>query len=531
MVLGIDGGEIGLIKKWQQDLPTLSKLIKEGVCGILETAIPPMTVPCWNCLFTGKNPGRIGLYNFVLVPSGDLERIRIVNYRDQKASSIWEILSNHGFKVITVNVPTTYPPRPVNGIVISGGLLSPLYKDVEYVLPKIFKEELERIAQGYEILPLTDLTILGREDEYLNLFYRNIEKQRRVILHLIDSYQWDFFTYVFFITDSVQHYFWKYLDSALLNLSLRTGSYQNAIKLIYQKVDAVIGEILKKLPSDVDVFVVSDHGFQALKGYFMVNEWLAENGLLKIHHRRNVYYNIVLKSKNFLLSLGGEKLANLLIPLVPRSLVEKVTVRGQLQGEGVSLLKQIDWQSTWAFSVGEAGGIFLNRKRCKNPETYNKVREEIAESLKSICNSDRQRLDVQIWMREDLYKGGYIEDAPDIVFSINDFQYVQRAGMGYRSVWTKPPFGGWHRKKATFIAWGPHIKAGKNLPNLSIYDITPTILHIFGLPIPKDMDGRVLTEIFEENSEPARRPVVYQEIDEQERMRRKIKEIKRTRII
>ena len=80
-----------------------------------------------------------------------------------------------------------------------------------------------------------------------------------------------------------------------------------------------------------------------------------------------------------------------------------------------------------------------------------------------------------------------------------------------------------------FLAYGHHMKRGPKIADAKIYDIAPTILHVFGLPIPWDMDGLVLKEIFEEGSELARREITYQEAeaeDEKERIREKIKKLK-----
>jgi predicted AlkP superfamily phosphohydrolase/phosphomutase len=51
----------------------------------------------------------------------------------------------------------------------------------------------------------------------------------------------------------------------------------------------------------------------------------------------------------------------------------------------------------------------------------------------------------------------------------------------------------------SFFAMGPGIKHDSRLMGFeaSVYDIAPTILHIYGIEAPKQMHGRVLSEIFE----------------------------------
>jgi len=89
-----------------------------------------------------------------------------------------------------------------------------------------------------------------------------------------------------------------------------------------------------------------------------------------------------------------------------------------------------------------------------------------------------------------------------------------------------------HRLNGIFLAYGPGIKKGYKIEGAKIYDIAPTILHIFDLPIPNDMDGRVLMEIFEPDSEFAKRkpvyvdPRYYEKEQEDEKLKKAIKNLK-----
>ena len=80
-----------------------------------------------------------------------------------------------------------------------------------------------------------------------------------------------------------------------------------------------------------------------------------------------------------------------------------------------------------------------------------------------------------------------------------------------------------------FLTYGPNIKKGSEITNAEIIDIAPTILHIMGIPIPKDTNGKVLKEIFEEESELAKRETLYKEIGEKEKIKEKIRELKTLR--
>jgi predicted AlkP superfamily phosphohydrolase/phosphomutase/tetratricopeptide (TPR) repeat protein len=57
----------------------------------------------------------------------------------------------------------------------------------------------------------------------------------------------------------------------------------------------------------------------------------------------------------------------------------------------------------------------------------------------------------------------------------------------------------WHRNQGVLLAKGPDIKPNSQVYGSRLLDIAPTILHAFGLPVGDDMEGRVLTELFEKN--------------------------------
>ena len=108
--------------------------------------------------------------------------------------------------------------------------------------------------------------------------------------------------------------------------------------------------------------------------------------------------------------------------------------------------------------------------------------------------------------------------APDITILPND---------GYET-WNYRPRGwtGVHKREGVFLACGPGIKRGVEIQGARIYDLAPTILHVLGAPMPRDMDGSVLREIFEQDSVLARRDTEYQEADETARIAKKIRDLK-----
>jgi predicted AlkP superfamily phosphohydrolase/phosphomutase len=391
-VIGIDAGNLELIKKWQDDLPNFSRLLREGASGKLESTIPPSTMPAWNCIFTGKNPGKLGIYGFVISPQRGEGEFRIASYMYQDAPSLWDILGDEGKKVGVVNVPTVFPPTEVNGFMVAGGLLTPLYKDTEYTFPPELKQELNRVTNGYEVLPFTDVRIPGKEKTYLERFKRNIEKQTQAVKHLITTQEWDFLTYVFYVTDSAQHYFWHHMDETHPRHNRRkSAKYKDAIKEVYQKVDTAIGNFLSVLPQDTTVLIVSDHGTAPAYGNFAANAWLMEKGFLSYRPRgRNwkiVFRHALVWIKDLLSRYLSSALIGFIVRCTPNRLLKMFLFRELYRTLSQRIMEIVDWKNTKAYSLG-MGSIFINLEGREaegivKPEDYEKVREDIiAEFLK-----------------------------------------------------------------------------------------------------------------------------------------------------
>jgi len=536
LVIGVDGLSLELINRWKEELPNLKQIMERGIYGELQSTFPPMTSPAWNSMFSGKNPAKFGIFDWLAFPFDKERGFRIVNYCDQDSPSLWDILGGCGIKVGVVNVPTTFPPRRVNGFMVSGGLLTPLYKDVNYTFPMELKEELNKALGGYEILPLTDLNIPGKEQEYLQLFKRNIRKHVEAAKYLMLNKEWDFFTQVFFVTDSVQHYCWHHMDDTHpKHDSNQAKKYGSAIKNIYKEVDKAIGELIAKVPENTVVMIVSDHGFGSFYGYFLVNEWLREKGFLKLKRQESKLNisKIMNSIKNIAFKYFNSRLVEFFIRLFPKKFLEKFLVREQLKSRSANLIQAIDWTKTKAYGLGGVGSIFINLKG-REPEgvveasEYENVRGEIIRALYELKHPvTGVKVVDRVFKKEELYKGKYLQFAPDLMYIMDGLKYVQSTAIGNNKIWIDSQLTGGHRMEGVFMAYGRDIESGKQLNGIQIYDVTPTILHIFGIPIPKDMDGRVLTEVFEEDSELARRPVVYQEVDEHERVKKEIKKLKK----
>jgi len=534
-VIGIDAGNLELIKKWQDDLPNFSRLLREGASGKLESTIPPSTMPAWNCMFTGKNPGKLGIYGFIIPPQRGEGEFRIASYMYQDSPSLWDILGDEGKKVGVVNVPTVFPPKEVNGFMVAGGLLTPLYKDTEYTFPPELKQELNRVVDGYEVLPFTDVRIPGKERKYLERFKRNIEKQTQAVKYLMTNREWDFLTYVFYVTDSAQHYFWHHMDETHPRHDQRkSAKYKDAIKEVYQKVDAAIGDFLSVLPQDTTILIVSDHGTAPAYGNFAANAWLMDRGFLSYRPRgRN--WKLALRHalvwiKDLLSRYLSPALIEFIVRCTPKRLLKMFLFRELYRTLSQQIMEIIDWKHTKAYSLG-MGSIFINLEGREaegivKPEDYERVREDIVAEFLKLKDQQGRKPTCHVFRKEEVYWGKHLDSAPDLFCLVEG--YPPFPGFASKKVLTDRALrSGAHSMYGTFIAYGSQIKKGLEVEQAKIYDITPTVLHLMGLAIPKDIDGRVLAEIFEEDSEAAKRSVAYQDVALKEKVKDRIKELKR----
>jgi len=314
---------------------------------------------------------------------------------------------------------------------------------------------------------------------------------------------------------------------------VNNSEYKDVIKDFYKRIDDAIGTLINEIPKGTNILIVSDHGFGPAYGSFLVNEWLEENGFLRfqarVHHKR---IDAGLREvRNLLLPRLNPKLVRLVARAIPEKLGKKLSTTGETKDQTLEMVKSINWAETKAYGIGAVHGIFVNLKGrqprgiVETGREYEEVRDKIIEKLsKVVYPATGRSVDFQIFKKEKIYHGQCVDLAPDISVLWNKYYLASHRG---ESQWGESTTSGTHARQGVFMAYGPDVKKeGLRLDGLKIYDIAPTILHIFGLPVPDDMDGRVLSEIFKPGSEPAKRPVVYEKVSEKKRVKEKISQLK-----
>jgi predicted AlkP superfamily phosphohydrolase/phosphomutase len=505
ILLGLDGATFRLLKPWAEDgtLPNFARLFEDASWGELASTIPPTTPPAWAACMTGKNPGKHGIFDFRESPLKYPDR-PLINLSSIQGRKLWHIYAAAGKKSVIVNVPITYPPEPLDGLMVSG-MMTPS-DDSDYTYPAELKGELLEKIGNYVVnidIPKYDVELEADALNFLQDVEHSFTKRKELFYYLLENKPWYFFFIVFVNLDRIQHLFWKYLDPEWpLYDSAMARKLRPRIIRSYQMVDEMIGELRAKI-GDTPLIIMSDHGFGATRQWFNVNTWLAQNGYLTVKQD-------VLRKKrlfSFFMNLNDSLLVK---ALVPQSIQSRL--RGKIRA-GRSTFKSdiegaLDFAQTRAFFASiPSQGIFINVKRdgagiVEPGAEYEALRREIKDRLLQIEDPDNgERVVDKVYFREELYSGDQMQYAPDLVFVARNYGCLGRQLFGLGSVLqtsANTP-NGFHRVEGILLAVGPQFKAGQKIEGAEMTNIAPTILHLTGQGVPDDMDGDVLQDLFKED--------------------------------
>ena len=259
---------------------------------------------------------------------------------------------------------------------------------------------------------------------------------------------------VFDITDRLQHMFFRFHKDEHWDDATSDERYTNILRDLYVQMDGLVGRVMKEIDHDTVLMVLSDHGFKPFRRAVDLNRWLQQNGYL---------------TEN---------------PLATTP----------------DLLQRVDWARTQAYAVG-FGGIYLNlagreARGIVSKEDLARLKREIVEKLKGLQDPERLGSPVsEVYDRDQAYKGPYVDDAPDLVVGF---------APGYRVAWetvtgglgeavisdNTRPWSGDHNMNPPEVPGMLFCNRPIDVDRPSIMDIAPTVLDLFGVPIPSHMDGK-----------------------------------------
>ncbi len=474
LVIGFDGATWDIIKPLteQGSLPTFKNLIKESTWGYMESTIPPISIPAWISMFSGLTPEQLGMFDFInLTIKDNAAEMRLFSSKDSKGKLLWNFLSKEGIKSLVLNIPGIYPPYSIEGHLI-GLDLTPLEKCT-------YPEELEKILiEEYDLNKMKeDQKMLYKgEKPALKLIDYEEKKIAEILCSFSQTFSYDVIFVRFGIPDHVSHHSKK----------------DEEMKKCHIVMDNILKHVIDSVEFDY-LILVSDHGIKKVDKVFYINKFLEEIGL----HKPPLINRILIFFGSVVTQLGGERLY--------LRIYNKVTGRDMKRRNPQMKNLDIGESTVFAYST-------TNTTLCPLYITNPAFKDDVIKKIKA-CKYIR---DVHVVA---------CEDGP---FAIAESPYAMSIWPSMKKIHVKD---GWvHDVKGIFLVHGKDIKKGSTV-NCTIYDIAPTILFMLGLLIPDNISGRVITEMFEEDSETKKRkpqyvPVEYYAEKEKEKIKDSIRTLK-----
>jgi len=440
------------LEAWLGDMPNLRALAARGVSGKLHSTIPPITVPAWSCMMTSKDPGQLGIYGFRNRTSYEYDALKVSDSGWVTERTIWNYLSRNRLRSLVMGVPGTYPPKPLNGIMV-GCFMTPS-KEVTFTYPPGLGEVLDRAAGGEYILDVKDFRT--EDKEALLASVKEMTAARfRAFRAMMRVDEFDFAMMVEMGPDRLQHGFWRYCDPTH-RLFEAGNPYEHVLHDYYVSIDEEIGRTVEAV-GEASVMVVSDHGAKAMDGAVCINEWLRQAGYLKLK--------------------------------------ERPSERTRLTSE------MIDWPNTTAWGEGGYyGRLFMNvagrePQGCIAPGAYESVRREIRAGLEGLGDEEGRPIGTRVLRPEEVYRE-VKNIAPDLIVYFGDLNWRSAGSVGVGSLHLREndtgPDDANHLPDGVF-AWNAVGARGvRRAERYSIYDIAPTVLRFFNLDVPEDMIGESL---------------------------------------
>ncbi len=455
IILGWDCGSPQLVfRRFKDKLPNVKRLMGEGVWGSLNSVVPPITIPAWRSMVTGKTPGELGMWGFRHREGSSYTEFDIVTSNQLKQDAIWDILGYHGKKSLCSAIPPSYPPYEINGCLISGFMAPDTKRN--YTYPEDLKNEIENIVGEYSV----DTAFRVSDKKGIrDSAFEMTEKHFKVFCHLLENKEWDFAMHVEIGLDRIQHAFWRYFDEGH-HLYESDSEYSEVIQNYYILLDKWLGKIMDVIDNDTLLIIASDHGAKAMKGSFCVNQWLIQEGYLKLNSKL--------------------------------SSVQRIQEA------------DINWKKTKAWGWGGYySRIFFNIKdREENGIIKStKLQKEILKLKKKINElrgPNGEEWNTKVLTPDEIYDTANGEK-PDLMVFWDDLCWRSAGTIGHESMYLEEndtgPDDGVHDWNGIIMGWKKEWRKSIEINNKSLLDIYPTVLEYMGIIDRYNGKGNVIEEL------------------------------------
>ena len=463
-VLALDGVPYSFLRQAITDgvMPDLKSLAGKDNFRPMHAVYPTISSTAWATFMTGRSPGRHGILGFIERRPETME-VYIPNAAHLQGETLWEHLSRLGKKVFVMNVPCTYPPRKVNGVLICGFLGTDITRGT---WPPGLGAELQR--RGYMID--TD-TVRAREDleGFVNELHRVYDKRIEIMQEFYLREDWDLFMLHVMETDRLHHFLWEHRENG-------HPRWAPVFMDFYRKVDRLIGRIANNLKPDTELMLLSDHGFCTLKKEVFINKWLFDNGYLRFRNG---------KAPDDLHDIHPASRAYSLIPgRIYINLKGRESIGSVNPGDDYERLR---------------AELAARLAELKDPETGEKMIEAVipgenlyfsAGRAGNVSSSGHPGLKPGVWTDRDstIQQIDNSTGAPDLLI-IPRNGYDFKGNLWREHLTEKGPIVGAHTYEDAFVCL-----PGRSLTAqpFGLIDMLPTILDLMGVEAPEGLEGRTI---------------------------------------
>lgn len=430
LVIGLDGVPYSLLTRLIDagELPVLAGIAASGELRAAQSTLPTVSCTAWTSFATGMNAGAHGVFGFVEREPGSYRQY-ITGSNYVRAPQLWNTLNERGHRVIIMNVPVTTPPQPVKGFMVSG-FLAPKLEGATH--PPELAARLARLGYRIDIDPWAARQSL---DHLLTDLDATLRGRVAGARELLTKEAWSFAMVHIMGTDRINHFMWGKWDA-------QDAEYAPHFLDYYRKVDAAVGEIAAAAGDDVELLLLSDHGFTRTIHEVNLDAWLRAHGYLA----------------------------------VPATEDAKLT--------------QID-EATRVFSM-TPGRIYLNltgrepRGSVESGAAYEALCDELIAGLMELtAPDDGTPILESVKRRDEIFHGEALERAPDLLAIPRD-GYDLKSALTGDELFTSSPITGMHTfGDAFWLIRGRRFTEGTP----RVEDGAPTVLALLGEAIPAGLDG------------------------------------------
>jgi predicted AlkP superfamily phosphohydrolase/phosphomutase len=524
-IISLDGATFSVINPFirQGYMPNLAMMMSSSVAADLESVVPPVTAPAWTSFMTGKHPNKHGVFDFARFDP-EQHNWTINNARNIQSKTLWQILSEENKRVVVLNLPYTYPPYEVTGALVSGW--DAPFTEASFSYPAgLSGEILGRFPDYKDNLWISELQPLRSDAQFAELTHKlktGFEQQTKIAMDLLAREPWDVFMVHFQQTDWIQHKLWTYIEQGCSNPSDHSPKIEDT-RNCYRHFDGLVGllleqaEVVRPRPTTI---VLSDHGFGRLMGNIHPNSYLKEWGYLSVasetHDPLKGVKNLFRESKYTPLRVMYRSLAE------AKNVLSNANAKDEHHSwtdnaEDVLATRGStwDWKRTKAAVIYayQMGFVYVNVIG-RGPEGIVEPGKEYERLTADLISRFREirHPDTGAKLLKDAIRGVDMYPAADNGILVPDLVLIPADGYGFSFSFSNAPpkisQEGTHRHNGILLINGESVAHPVSDFQPNLIDLAPTILHILGLAVPSDMDGRVLEEILTLDSS-----VRYEDVD------------------